>query len=186
MSGDVPTPLLVVTMGVSGCGKSTLAAGLAVRFGLRLLDADDFHPPANVVRMAGGEPLSDAMREPWIAAICAALRLYRQRCDSCVLAFSGLRRAHRQRLRGLGYPTLFLHLHGDPAVIRARLQARTGHFAPETLLDSQLEALEGPGDEADVVAVDVTAGCGPMHSQAVAAVQAFIARSRGAGPARTD
>lgn len=176
-----PLPVLVVTMGVSGCGKSTLAAGLATRFGLRLLDADDFHPPANVVRMAGGEPLSDAMREPWIDALCAALRLYRQRGESCVLAFSGLRRAHRQRLRGLDYPTLFLHLVGDQRVIRARLQARTGHFATAALLDSQLATLERPIDEADVAPIDVTSGCDPMHPQAIAAVQAFIA---GAASAR--
>lgn len=179
-----PTPVLVITMGVSGCGKSTLAAGLAVEFGLRLLEADDFHPPTNVAHMRAGAPLSDAMREPWIAALCATLRGHRQRDESCVLAFSGLRRAHRQRFRELGYPTLFLHLVGDPGVIRARLQARRGHFAPPGLLHSQLEALERPMDEADVVAIDVTSGCGPMHPQAIAAVRAFIAGVRSAGAAR--
>ena len=35
-------------MGVSGSGKSTVGQLLATRLGYPFLDADEFHPPANV------------------------------------------------------------------------------------------------------------------------------------------
>lgn len=168
-------PVLVVVMGVSGCGKSTLAASLADDFGFRLLEADDFHPPANKARMARGEPLTDAMREPWIAAMCDALRERRRQGESCVLAYSGLRRAHRQRFRELGYPTLFIHLAGDKEVIRGRMRARAGHFAPASLLDSQFDALEAAMDEPDIIVVDAAQDVGRIHRQAADRVRGFVA-----------
>ncbi|WP_407351184.1 gluconokinase [Luteimonas sp. R10] len=171
----MPGPVLVIVMGVSGCGKSTLAASLATEFGFRLLDADDFHPPANKARMARGEPLTDAMREPWIAAMCDALRERQRQGESCVLAYSGLRRAHRQRFRELGYPTLFIHLAGDSEMIRDRMRARVGHFAPASLLDSQLDALEAAMDEPDIVVVDAAQRIDRMHRQAAEKVQGFLA-----------
>ncbi|MDH5823656.1 gluconokinase, GntK/IdnK-type [Luteimonas sp. RD2P54] len=171
-----PVPVLVIAMGVSGSGKSTLAARLARAWDFRLLEADDFHPAANRERMARGEPLTDAMREPWIAALCAALRRHRAQGESCVLAWSGLRRGHRQRFRELGYPTRFIHLAGDPELVRARLRARTGHFAPADLLDSQLLALEAPAGEADVVAVDLAPGIDEVTRQANAALRHWLAR----------
>ena len=47
-------PLIVVVMGVSGCGKSTVGRALAGALPATFLDADDFHPPANVRRMRAG------------------------------------------------------------------------------------------------------------------------------------
>ena len=41
-------------MGVSGSGKSTIAKELAKKLNIPYEDADDFHPPANVEKMAGG------------------------------------------------------------------------------------------------------------------------------------
>lgn len=169
------SPVLIIVMGVSGSGKSTLAASLAAEFGFCLLEADDFHPPANKARMARGEPLTDAMREPWIAAMCDALRERRRRGESCVLAYSGLRRAHRQRFRELGYSTLFIHLAGDSEVIRGRMRARTGHFASTSLLDSQLDTLEAAMDEPDIVVVDVAQGIDQVHRQAADKVRGFMA-----------
>ncbi|NZA26567.1 AAA family ATPase [Luteimonas sp. SJ-92] len=181
-AATIATPVLVVAMGVAGCGKSTLAAHLATEFGSRLLEADDFHPSANRERMARGEPLTDAMREPWIAALCQALRVSRRAGESCVLAYSGLRRAHRQRFRELGYPTLFLYLAGDRELIRSRMQARTGHFAPASLLDSQFVALEAPLDEPDIVVVDVAQDVDRIHRQAAEAVRGFMARCSATRP----
>ena len=51
----MPSPVLV--MGVSGSGKSTVGTALAQRLGVPFLDADTLHPPANVAKMAAGEPL---------------------------------------------------------------------------------------------------------------------------------
>ncbi|MFN7782814.1 MAG: gluconokinase [Lysobacterales bacterium] len=144
-------PRLVVCMGVSGCGKSTLARALSIRLGWAMLEADDFHNDVNRAHMASGQPLTEAMREPWLASICSALRA---RGSDCVLACSALRRAHRGRLRALGWQTRFLMLEINPERARERLQQRSGHFMPASLVDSQFETLEWPLGEADVSRID--------------------------------
>lgn len=144
-------PRLVVCMGVSGCGKSTLAQALSKRLGWPMLEADDFHNEANRAQMAAGQPLTDAMREPWLASICSALRA---RGSDCVLACSALRRAHRARLRAFGWQTRFLLLEINPDGARQRLQQRSGHFMPASLVDSQFETLEWPLGETDVSRLD--------------------------------
>ena len=49
--------MIVVVMGVSGCGKTTVGPLLGDALGWPFLDADDFHPPANVAKMRAGTPL---------------------------------------------------------------------------------------------------------------------------------
>lgn len=145
------SPRLVVCMGVSGCGKSTLAQALSTRLGWPMLEADNFHNEKNRSHMAAGRPLTEAMREPWLASICSALRA---RGSDCVLACSALRRAHRARLRALGWQTRFLLLEINPDGARQRLQQRSGHFMPASLVDSQFETLEWPLGEPDVSRLD--------------------------------
>jgi gluconokinase len=50
----------------------------------------------------------------------------------------------------------FLHLHGDPEVIAARVAGRPGHFMPAALVESQFATLEplGPGEHGAVLEVD--------------------------------
>lgn len=167
-------PVLIISMGVSGCGKSTLAKHLAKKFSLVFLEADDFHSAENKAHMASGKPLTDAMREPWIASMCDRLREYREAGKSCVLAYSGLRRAHRQRFRELGYPTLFIHLAGPKDVIRQRMEARANHFMPSDLLDSQYAALEPALNEPDMVPVDVGQSVPYIQRQTKTIVSRFI------------
>ena len=71
------------------------------------------------------------------------------------MAHSGLRRAHRDRLRGLGFDTRFLHLEGARDTIAQRLAARPDHFMPASLLDSQFAALEPTDHEEDVMSLDL-------------------------------
>lgn len=144
-------PRLVVCMGVSGSGKSTLARALADRLGTDMIEADDFHSDASRARMAAGLALTEAMRDPWLASICSALRA---RASDCVLACSALRRSHRERLRALGWDTRFLLLEIGPEAARARLRARSQHFMPASLVDSQFDTLEWPLGETDVVRLD--------------------------------
>ncbi|MFO3707175.1 gluconokinase [Xanthomonas codiaei] len=162
------SPLAIVVMGVSGSGKTTIAQALAAHYGFRFLDADDYHSVAARAQMAAGQPLTDAMRLPWVELLSATLRECVQAGQSVVLAFSGLRRTHRQLLRGSGVPMRFVFLHAAPHVIAARLGARAGHFMPPSLLDSQLQTLELPLDEADVVSVDVDASVPEVVRDAIA------------------
>ncbi|KRG70413.1 gluconokinase [Pseudoxanthomonas dokdonensis] len=141
-------------MGVAGSGKTTLARGLADHYRYALLDADDWHSADARAQMAAGIPLSDAQRQPWVAALAAELQRLAASGRASVLAFSGLRAAHRQQLRDSGVAMRFLFLHAAPAVIAARLAARREHFMPPQLLESQLQALQPPHDEPDVIAID--------------------------------
>lgn len=162
------SPLAIVVMGVSGSGKTTIAQALAAHYGYRFLDADDYHSVATRAQMAAGQPLTDAMRLPWVELLAATLRDCVQAGESVVLAFSGLRGTHRQLLRRSGIPIRFVFLHAAPHVIAARLSARAGHFMPASLLDSQLQTLELPLDEADVVSVDVDATVAEVVQDAIA------------------
>ncbi|MGK2925991.1 MAG: gluconokinase [Lysobacterales bacterium] len=169
--------VLLVCMGVSGSGKSTVARILARQFELEFCEGDDFHSPENKARMAAGEPLSDALREPWIDRLSAALAAMRSEGRSCVLAWSALRRAHRQRIRALGFRTLFLHLQADPGVIAGRLDTRPGHFFHPGLLHSQFLDLQPTADEPDVVAIDMGPGLPTVVAASVDAVRTFLQRT---------
>ena len=127
-------------MGVSGCGKSTIGQQLATRLRVPFLDADEFHPPANVTKMAAGTPLTDADRRPWLELLNAKLRAGKD----AVLACSALKESYRQALsRGLD-DCRFVHLKGSVELIRNRLAERKHRYMPASLLDSQFATLEPP------------------------------------------
>ncbi len=147
----------IIVMGVSGSGKSTIGALLAERLGWPFADADGFHPPENVAKMAAGIPLTDADRWPWLDAIAAHIGAARQAGQPVVVACSALRRAYRERLRAGHGDLLFLHLSGAPEVIAARQAARQGHFMPPSLMASQFATLEDTVAEPDAVTVSVKA-----------------------------
>ena len=131
----------VIVMGVSGAGKTTIGMLLARELGWNFLDADDFHSAANRTKMAGGIPLTEEDRAAWLAELRSQL----QKKAPCVLACSALKEAHR-RILTVDEGTRFVFLKGTYAQIRARLAARTGHYMPVQLLDSQFEALEEPAN----------------------------------------
>lgn len=137
--------MIVVLMGVSGVGKTTIGRLLAADLGWPFLDADDFHPPANVEKMSRGLPLTDTDREPWLESLRGAIGESLVRGESAVLACSALKEAYRDRLR-VDASVRFIHLKADPEVIRRRLGERREHFFVPDLLASQLEALENPRD----------------------------------------
>jgi len=148
---------VVVVMGVSGSGKTTIAATLAERMGWRLLEGDAYHPPENVAKMRAGTPLTDADRWPWLHSIAAEIDAARASRQPLVVACSALKRAYRAILIGHRPDVVLVHLAGSADTIGARLKARTGHYMPPGLLDSQFATLEEPdADEAPIV-VAVTA-----------------------------
>ncbi|MFT4299471.1 MAG: gluconokinase [Aeromicrobium sp.] len=130
---------LVVVMGISGVGKSLIGHGIADRFGLDYADGDDFHPQANIDKMASGTPLSDEDRWPWLSLIGAWLADHDG--SGGVISCSALRRVYRDLLVEAAPRTAFCHLHGDHALILDRMRRRE-HFMPPSLLVSQEQTLE--------------------------------------------
>ena len=142
-------PRLII-MGVSGCGKSTVGERLAQRLGVPFLEGDVLHPPHNVALMAAGTPLTDADRTDWLDAIAARLSALHAN-EGIVVSCSALKRIYRDRLRAAIPDLQFVHLHGDPVLLAARIGQRQGHYMPPALLASQLETLEIPtADEASL------------------------------------
>jgi carbohydrate kinase (thermoresistant glucokinase family) len=161
---------LTLLMGVSGSGKTAVGRPLAARLGLVFLDADDLHPPANVAKMRAGTPLTDADRDPWLQAVAAELERATTATRGIIIACSALKRAYRDRLRAAAPSLRVIHLTARSDVIRRRLDARTGHFMPATLLDSQFATLEPPGPDERPIVVDVTPPVDAVVDEIVAAL----------------
>lgn len=142
-----------VVMGVSGCGKSTVGASLAAAIGGQFIDGDDLHPAANVAKMAAGHPLNDNDRAPWLVKVGQALH---GGTGPVVVGCSALKCRYRDVIRQeADQPVIFVHLAGSRDILLARMAARTGHFMPASLLDSQLAALEAPNKQEDAVTVNI-------------------------------
>ena len=143
--------MIVVVMGVSGSGKSVVGQALATELGWPFFDADDFHPEANVAKMAAGTPLTDADRWPWLDRLATEMAAIDGRGQHAVLACSALRQAYRDRI-SRAVPVRFVHLAGDQETIAARVATRSHRYMPPTLLASQFATLEAPQD---AIVVDV-------------------------------
>ncbi len=166
---DASTNLIIV-MGVSGSGKSSLAKALAEHYGYDYLDGDDFHSQEARDRMAQGLPLTDAMRLPWVIRMREFFRDAARTHQHSTLAFSGLKRVHRDELRKAGLKTIFLFLHSDKDTIQTRVNKRAGHFMAPSLVDSQFDSLEDPCHEADVIKIDVNAPLEQVLAHAIRVV----------------
>lgn len=146
-------PRRIVLMGVAGCGKSAVGAALAARLGATYLDGDDLHPPANIEKMSRGEPLTDEDRWPWLTLVGHKLA---SPGGILILGCSALKRRYRDHIRAAaGEPVTFIHLSGSRELIAARMAARSGHFMPASLIDSQFAALEPPAADENAIIVDI-------------------------------
>jgi len=143
--------MTVVIMGVCGCGKTTIGRALADELGWAFLDADEYHPDANVAKMAAGVPLTDDDRWPWLDRLGDELRTLHASGRHAILACSALRQAYRDRLATVD-GMKWVYLKGDLATIAPRLASRRGHFMPASLLASQFAAMETP---ATALVVDI-------------------------------
>lgn len=145
-------PRFVIVMGVAGSGKTTIGRGLAARLGWPFYDGDDYHPPANIAKMAAGVPLDDTDRADWLAALARVIARGLARGESGVLACSALKKVYRDVLR-VDPRVSLVYLRGDYDEIWARLGRREGHYMPASLLRSQFADLEEPA-RALVVDID--------------------------------
>ena len=128
--------------------------------------------------MASGQPLMDEDRDPWLQIIRtkAEHMSVEQHVDlrattrtGIVVACSALKKSYRDILRGrikaedlpehLGSPhsnilrTYFVFIKGEKDALMDRMQKRQGHFMKAKMLDSQLQTLESPDGEDDVVVI---------------------------------
>ena len=139
--------MIVVLMGVSGCGKTKVGKALAADLGWPFFDGDDFHPQANVAKMAAGTPLTDADRWPWLDRLATEM--------GAVLACSALKQAYRDRIASRAKSAgdfRFVYLKGDYDTIFPRVAHRTHRYMPAALLASQFATLEEPKD---AIVIDV-------------------------------
>ena len=141
----------MVLMGVCGSGKTTVGRALAAGLRWPFIDADEFHPPPNIAKMARGVALGDDDRWPWYERIVVELKRHSLAGTHVVLACSALKQTYRNRLAE-GGDVRFAYLKGDARTIEPRLSGRRGHFMAPGLLASQLATLEEPSD---AVVVDV-------------------------------
>lgn len=103
------------------------------------MDADTFHSAANIQKMSQGIPLEDVDRWPWLDKIRKAIQTHKG-ARPIILACSALKASYRNRLQLERCP-IFL-LTGTTDLINQRLRARSDHFMPSKLLNSQFEILE--------------------------------------------
>ncbi|BEP15746.1 gluconokinase [Acidothermaceae bacterium B102] len=160
----------IVVMGVSGCGKSTVAAELVSRTGWAFAEGDDFHPAANVAKMHAGTPLTDDDRWPWLRALAAWIGEQERAGRNAVVTCSALKRAYRDVLRD-GHPSVwFAHVSVPADVIGQRLEHRTGHYMPPSLLGSQLATLEPLQSDEPGAVVEAAATPGAVADEILVAL----------------
>lgn len=140
-------------MGVSGSGKTTVGQALAQKLGWDFFDADDFHPPANIAKMASGIPLSDSDRAPWLAALHDQLASTLKSNRHPVLACSALKEKYRARLLDGIDRIEIIYLKGSYDLIWSRMSGREGHYMRPEMLRSQFAVLEYPEN---VFALDIS------------------------------
>ncbi|WP_150238949.1 gluconokinase [Nocardiopsis quinghaiensis] len=167
-----------VFMGVSGSGKTTVAEGVAKQLGLPFAEADDFHPQANIDRMAVGTPLTDQDRWPWLRKLAGWIAEHDALGESTAMACSALKHSYRDVLRQGAPGVHFLHMHGSFEVVWARIDARQDHFMPPALLESQFETLEPLGPDEPGREFDIRDDAGTLTGQALEYVERRLRSAR--------
>ena len=160
----------IVVMGVSGTGKTSVGEELAEELGCEFVEGDSLHPRRNIEKMEHGIPLTDEDRWPWLQAIAEMVAVRDHEGTSTVVTCSALKRKYRDLLRDAA-PTFFVHLDAPFDVLEARMQQRTKHFMPASLLRSQVDTLEPLDDDEAGEVVDVSPALDVVVEEAVNAVR---------------
>ena len=74
--------------------------------------------------MRRGEPLTDADRDGWLAALSELAARLSETGQPALIACSALKHAYRERLREAGDDVRFVYLKGSYELIRTRLESR--------------------------------------------------------------
>jgi gluconokinase len=152
-----PPPVAIIVMGTSGCGKSLIGSLLSQHIHSSIFeDADDYHSIEAKCKMANSIALTDADRQPWYAILRSRIEAVCALGVTYVLACSALKRLYRQWLIGDGrVVVVFVYLQGDMHLIGSRMAARSGHYMPLSLLQSQFDALEEPSPDEHAIVIDI-------------------------------
>jgi len=149
---------VLVIMGVSGCGKSVVGAQVAKRLGFNFVDADHYHPDANIKKMSCGKALTDEDRVPWLIKLASLIQEWTDQGQDVVLACSALKRQYRTMLLGphqkYRNSVCFIHLHGAPSLIAERMAHRQGHYMKKQMLEGQLAILEPLEEDERGIVID--------------------------------
>jgi gluconokinase len=141
---------------------------VAAELALTFIEGDEFHPQSNVQKMAGGTPLTNADRTPWIEALAKGINARQPKRDA-VVACSALTRFVRDLLQErVAEPTYFILLTADTSILQQRLADRPQHFMKAGMLGSQLDALEWPSD---AMVIDVARPIAAVCSDVVAYIR---------------
>ncbi len=152
---EVTMSMVIIIMGPMGCGKTTVGRLLADALGWEFIEGDDYHPAANVEKMAAGIPLTDEDRNPWLIALRAYMAESMAKGECCIVACSALKEAYRNILGIDQKSILSVYLRGTRDLLQERLSRRTHRYMNNSLLESQLDALEAPPDG---IVVDIDNG----------------------------
>tara|TARA_R110002051_G_scaffold235393_3_gene296900 strand:- start:4173 stop:4676 length:504 start_codon:yes stop_codon:yes gene_type:complete len=140
-------------MGVSGTGKSTIGKLLSNKLALPFYDGDDYHPKANIDKMAAGKPLNDDDRHDWLVQL-NKIALKNKELGS-IIACSSLKKKYRDILKKDLTHFCFIFLEGSFDLILSRMKKRKNHFMPAELLKSQFETLEIPDSSEAFITVSI-------------------------------
>lgn len=136
---------LIVIMGVCGSGKSTIAEAITQSLPAVFLEGDDYHTPENILKMSQGNPLVNEDRAGWVDAMATAIQHSNE--FLLVLSCSALNSFVRERLaNGCGRPIKWIYLKTSRKELVRRMRARKNHFMKETMIDSQLSAMDPPNE----------------------------------------
>jgi ribose 5-phosphate isomerase A len=161
------SPPILVLMGVSGAGKTTIGEELAARLGWPFKEGDSLHPETNVAKMHAGIPLTDADRQPWLERVAAWIDAQRAAKQPGIITCSALKRAYRDIIIGNRPEVRLVYLRGGRDLMAEHLAGRHGHFMPASLLQSQIDTLEGPEPDEDPLTVEVAGSAAEVADEII-------------------
>ncbi len=163
-----------ILMGVSSTGKTSVGTAVAQRLGIKLIDGDDLHPKANIIKMGQGQPLNDLDRAPWLERIRDAAFSLEQKSEVGIIICSALKKQYRDLIRD-GNDVTFLFLHGPFDLVLERMKQRKGHYMKTSMLKSQFDTLEIPQtDEPDVIHISIDGTFDEVVGRCVKALEPLI------------
>jgi gluconokinase len=150
-----------IIIGPAGSGKTTVAQYLASELKFPYVEGDDWHPKSNKDKMKNGIPLTDSNRWDWLGALREEAFRQLQTSDNVVVTCSALKYKYRDvmrvtRVENRDVEVHFIYLKVDEATLKERVAHRQGHYMKDSMVHSQMEALEEPDlrQESDVIPVD--------------------------------